>query len=442
MFPQADLSVTMLLLSILAGYILGVISGLIPGIHTNNFAMVLVYLSSVMADYGITTIYAAVIISSNSITHTFHDVIPSIFLGAPSEDMALAVLPGHQLSLEGSGAEAIKLSAIGSAGSIIFSLILVLPVAGVFSTMYPIIQNYMGWILLVIILLMVATEKGESVAGQGQLVPYKHKFYAFVIFLLSGLLGYFAFETEYLIEPVVDIGSPSILLPLLSGLFGASQLVISLMSRTDIPPQKYSIPKLERSKISRGIAMGSVAGSIVAWIPGISSSIATVISRLFITDNFNNKNTEDELDSSKEFIVSVSGVNTSNAVFGLLSLVVIEKTRSGAMVAFNKLIDASQLNGQFVILFFCIILAAAFLSYLSTIVIGNNAYRILSKIDYYKLCISVILGLALLVFLFTGLYGLLIFIIATPIGMMAPFMTVKKSNAMGVILLPIMLYFL
>jgi putative membrane protein len=85
MFPPADLSITMLLLSILAGYILGVISGLIPGIHTNNFAMILVSLSSVMADYGVTTFYAAVIILSNSITHTFHDVIPSIFLGAPSQ---------------------------------------------------------------------------------------------------------------------------------------------------------------------------------------------------------------------------------------------------------------------------------------------------------------------------------------------------------------------
>lgn len=286
--------------------------------------------------------------------------------------------------------------------------------AVIFDTLYPIIQNYMGWILLILVLLMIVTEKGESVTGQGRLVPYKHKLYALIIFLLSGLLGYFAFETELLIEPAVDIGTPSILLPLLSGLFGVSQLVISLMSRTDIPPQNFSKMTLMRKKIARSIAVGSAAGSIVAWLPGISSSIATVISRLFIRDNFNDKDMDDdELDSSKEFIVSVSGVNTSNAVFGLLALVVIEKTRSGAMVAFNKLINTSQFNGQSVVLFLCIILMTAFLSYLSTVAIGNNAHRILSKIDYYKLCIAVIFGLAVIVVLFTGLYGLLIFIIAT-----------------------------
>lgn len=294
-------------------------------------------------------------------------------------DMALAVLPKHQLLLDGAGAEAINLSALGSAGSIIFSLILILPMAVIFDKVYPIIQNHLGWLLLIIVILMFATEKGESVIGQGKLVPYKHKIYAIIIFLLSGSLGYFAFKTEFLVKPAVDIGSPSILLPLLSGLFGASQLVISLMSRTDLPPQKYSKITLTRKNITRGIAVGSVAGSIVAWIPGITSSIATVISRLFKKDDFNDEYMDNNLDSSKEFIVSVSGVNTANAIFGLLALVVIEKTRSGAMAAFNKLVNTSQLNKQSVIFFLCVILMATLLSYLSTVAIGNNAHRILPK---------------------------------------------------------------
>ncbi|WP_292484556.1 hypothetical protein [Methanohalobium sp.] len=73
-------------------------------------------------------------------------------------------------------------------------------------------------------------------------------------------------------------------------------------------------------------------------------------------------------------------------------------------------------------------------------VMADYGINTLSKIDYYKFWITVILELAVLVILFTGLYGLLIFIIATPIGMMASFMTLRKSNAMGVILLPGILY--
>jgi len=42
---------------------------------------------------------------------------PSIFLGAPEADTALAVLPGHALLMEGRGEEAVRLSAIGSARS-------------------------------------------------------------------------------------------------------------------------------------------------------------------------------------------------------------------------------------------------------------------------------------------------------------------------------------
>jgi len=444
----SEVSIAMLLLSVLIGYLLGVFSGLIPGIHTNNFALVLVALSPIMTGYGISPFYAAVIILSNAIAHTFHDVIPAVFLGAPDGDMALAVLPGHRLLLDGFGAEAIRLSALGSAGSVVFSLILALPLVAIFSSVYPVIQAYLGWLLLFITFLMIATEKGEYTIGQGSLVHYKYKAYALLLFLISGVLGLIAFEMEGLMTPLVKFVAPSVLLPLLSGLFGASQLIISLLSRSSIPPQTFAKMTLPRKQIIRGIVTGSAAGSVVAWLPGISSSIAAVVARLFIKSDFDRENcthmdTVDlDNDGSKEFIVSVSGVNTSNAIFGLFALAVIGKARSGAMVAVNDLLDTSMFDMFLIIIFLCVILLTALLSYFSTIAIGNNIHRLLSKIDYPKLCMGVLVGLALMVFVFTGLIGLLIFLVATPIGMLAPFMKIRKTHAMGVILLPVILYFL
>jgi len=455
LFLTGEISIFIIILSVLAGYFLGVFSGLVPGIHTNNFALVLVALSPLMGEYGIQPFYIAVIILSNSIAHTFHDVIPAVFLGAPDSDMALAVLPGHRLLLDGFGAEAIRLSALGSAGSVVFSMVIVLPLAAIFSVAYPVLQEHIAWILVFIVFLMVATEKGEYIIGQGSLVHYKYKAYAVVLFLLSGILGLFAFEMESLMNPVINFGAPSILLPLLSGLFGASQLVISLLTHSTIPPQTFTKMTLSGKRIVRGIVTGSAAGSIVAWLPGISSAIAAVLARLVIRTDFDTEG-EDEVDSgvvdagSKEFIVSVSGVNTSNAIFGLVALSVIGKTRSGAMVAINDVLGVANgvtasvitLDTSMLLLFFGVILLTAFLSYFSTIMIGNNVHRVLSRIDYSKLCIGVIIGLALMVVLFTGFFGLLIFIIATPIGMLAPFLKVRKSNAMGVILLPVILYFI
>lgn len=444
-----DISPVLFIASIVAGYLLGVISGLIPGIHTNNFALILLAMSPLLSDKGVPVFYVAVIVLSNSLSHTFHDIIPAIFLGAPNDDTALAVLPGHTLLLEGRGAEAVRLSALGSAGSVALALFIALPLSMIFVTAYPMIQTYLAWILIVIVLLMIMTERGEHVRGQGSLSHWKSRFFALLVFLMSGLLGVFAFRTEYLMRPIVSFGEPSILLPLLSGLFGSSQLIISLMSDPVIPVQLRSRLELERKRIFRGILVGGVSGSLVAWLPGVSSSIATVFARLFVRQDFSKGENrysryseEDMIASAKEFIVSVSGVNTCNAIFGLVTLAAIGKTRNGAMVVVNDLLDGVSLDASTIVLFLCVIALTAIMSYFSTIYLGDRVHLWLLSVDYPVLCYSVIAVLALLVLLFTGLFGLVVFIISTSIGMLAPFLKVRKSHAMGVILLPVILYFL
>ncbi len=451
MSVMTDINLWLFLFSVLTGYVLGIISGLIPGIHTNNFALLLLAFSPLLSEKGIPLVYIAAMILANSLSHTFHDIIPSIFLGAPSDDMALAVLPGHTMLLEGKGPEAIRLSALGSAGSVALALFIAIPISFLFKIIYPIIQNYIAWLLLLIVLIMILTEKGEYVHGQGSLSHWKSRFYALVIFLLCGLLGVFAFNMEHLMEPIISFGEPSILLPLLSGLFGASQLIISLMSDPVIPLQFVSRMELDRKRIFRGILVGGTSGSFVAWIPGVSSSIATVIARLFIKDDFTkddsgkdeyNFEKDDLLDSAKEFIVSISGVNTCNAIFGLMALVVIGKTRSGAMVAIEDLLGDISFESSFLLLFLCVLSLTAICSYYSTVFFGDRMHHILTDQDYSKLCYTVLILLSVMSLLFTGFFGLIVFVIAIPIGMIASFLKIRRSHAMGVIILPVILYFM
>src|SRR3989304_4634257 len=143
-----EISITLLILSIFIGFILGIISGLAPGVHVNNFALVLVALSPLFLNIGFAPFYIAVIILSNSITQTFLDIIPSIFLGAPEADTALAVLPGHQLLMEGRGPEAVRLSALGSAGAVAAALLFAVPLGLFFMNVYGAIEPYIGWILV------------------------------------------------------------------------------------------------------------------------------------------------------------------------------------------------------------------------------------------------------------------------------------------------------
>nr|WP_321498495.1 tripartite tricarboxylate transporter permease [uncultured Methanolobus sp.] len=453
MSPVTEVSIFTFLLSVFAGYILGVISGLIPGIHTNNFALVLLAFAPYLSEHGIPLVCIAAMILANSLSHTFHDIIPAIFLGAPGDDLALAVLPGHTLLLEGRGAEAIRLSALGSAGSVALALITAYPLSMAFSSVYPFIQEYIAWILILVVVVMIFTEKGEP-DKHGILQRIRYPLSALLVFTLCGLLGVFAFGKESLMHPFMSIGEPSILLPLLSGLFGSSQLIISLMSHPLIPYQFSSRMELERKRIVRGIVVGGTSGSLVAWLPGVSSSIATVFARLFIKEDFDKIDkkgynahdigtSEDSVtDSAKEFIVSISGVNTCNAIFGLLALVVIGKSRSGAMVAINELLGGIDLNPPLVLLFLLAISVTAILSYYSTVFLGDNIHRVLYGFDYSLLCYAVLTLLFFMCLIFTGLFGLMIFLIATSMGMLPSFLGIRKSHAMGVIILPVILYFM
>lgn len=461
-----DISFPLLVFSVFGGYLLGIISGLLPGIHNNNFALLLVALAPTLAEKGLSPFYIAVIIISNSVAQTFHDIIPSVFLGAPDGDTALAVLPGHRLLLDGAGAEAVRLSALGSAGSVVVSLLFVIPLAIFFQIVYPYLEKHMAIILISIVFLMLASEKGDQSQETGLLSKYKCKFYALSLFLISGFLGLFAFSKESLMVPIINLGEPSALLPLLSGLFGASQLIISLFSSSTIPEESVSALKLSQKRILRGIITGSAAGSLVAWLPGLSSAIAALLAGLLMKADFDKlslkkKNLGSEpvlhrtflysdpsahnpetLASSKEFLVSMSGVNTSNAIFGLVAFAALGRTRSGAMVAVKEILGTNSLNLPILLLFFAAMVLTALFSYFSTVWIGNNAHHFLKKLDYTKLCAGVLVGLTVIVILFTGFFGLFIFLISIPIGMLASFMNVRKSHAMGVILLPVILYFL
>lgn len=442
-----DISVLLLLLSVLAGCLMGVVSGLIPGLHSNNFAMLLVSVSPMLIESGIPAIYIIFMILANCITHTFHDIIPAIYLGVPNSDMALAVLPGHKLLLDGRGPEAIRLSAMGSAGSVIVSIILLLPFGVLLYTIYPLIQDHIGWMLLFIALLMIITEKGEYVPGQGSLVRYRHIFYAFVVFGLSGLLGIFAFGKENLANSLFESDSPSILLPLLSGLFGASQLIVSLTTGSVIPPQRTSLITLPANRAIKAIASGSFAGSFVAWLPGVSSSVATLLAEQLgrikgKKDHTKYNMTDDPLNEAREFIVSVSGVNTANAVFGLFVFFFIGRARNGAIVAISSFLEPSAISIPIILILLCVVILASMFSYYSTIKIGNTIHLFMEKIDYRKLSIAVLTGLVVMVAVFTGVFGIIIFLMATSIGLLPSFMHVRKSNAMGVILLPVILYFL
>lgn len=410
------------------GFLLGVISGLIPGLHVNTFAAMLLGASPAMMKLGLSPYHVAVIILAASISQTFLDAIPTVFVGAPDSDTVLAVLPGHRLMLRGRGIEAVRLSAMGSAGSVLVALALIPLLSWIFSSYYDLLMEWIGLILLGIAIIMIMKERDADPA------PYKtmkRRALALSVFLTSGLLGIFAFENQDLLSSPLGL-EPDILLPLLSGIFGASSLILSIFSSTEMREQRETGFELSALPLVRSIILGGAAGSVVAWIPGVSPAVATMLTRL-------GRGVEDEDQSAREFLVSISGVNTSCAVLSLVALFVISRPRSGAAAAINELIDLDARHLQAMIV---IATAVALVSYITTIWLACIAGSLLSKIDYRKLSILVLGSLALIAFIFTGAFGIFIFLVSTLIGLAPHLAGIRKTHAMGVLMLPLIVYYL
>ncbi len=433
------------------GVLIGVITGLLPGLHVNNIAMILLSFSSgiillcgSLSSYGLSEQFILILIAgfilSVSIAHSFINAIPATFIGAPDEETALSVLPAHGLLLEGEGYKAVALSAISSYGAIVFCLTLLVPLRFLIGPplcLYTEIQKSMVWILITVVFIMIATEKTRitDVGTQGRLPVILGMIFAVFVFFLSGVFGLIILDLP-LYSPV---GLPaSVLFPALAGLFGVPTLLNSLLTKPTIPIQKLeplALNAIEKKLSVISVTTGSLAGVVVSIIPGVTTAIGTVLAM-----NLRQKS------SREQTILTLSSVNTAAAFCVTLMLFIIQRTRSGVIIAVNNLI-AAETWGSFLMpvtltyLLMFLILGGG-LSYFFTLFIGRLFAKKFHKIPYQPLVIGTLVSLDVLVVLFTGLVGLLVLITATTIGFLPVCWGVRRSHCMGVLLIPIILFFL
>ncbi len=416
------------------GILLGTLTGLIPGFHPNNVAFILLSLAPVivaephfLTDFvspDMLLILIAATILAASVAHTFLSFIPAAFFGAPEGDTALALLPAHRLLLEGRAYEATVLSVIGSFGAVIFSFLFFIPFYFLFSSLhfYEIIRGLMLYLLIGISALLILTESFSE-----RMEVYQAILLSFFVFLLSGLFGYVILN--------MPVHAPfffrsTMLFPALTGLFGLSTILFSLLYTPEIPEQMIKEPVMDRGGIVRSVISGSAFGSLVSFLPGITSAHATVMAMLA------RRNREPE-----QVIMTLSGVNTANVIFCLYTLFLISRARSGATIAISRLLDVQpweELIPPSALIYLLIVaLIAAPFSFFITKYIGKQFALQFARLPYRKMLSGIALFLAVLVFLFTGALGLLVLLVGTCIGLIPIHFGVRRSNCMGVLLLPI-----
>ncbi len=389
-----------ILVSIFIGICAGTFTGLCPGIHINLIGAILVSLSVTILS-GIDPVYPIIFITAMAITHTFVDFIPSVLLGCPDTDTELSILPGHDLLKNGKGYEAIMLSAYGGIFAIIILILFAFPLAIIIPKIYNSINSSMALILITISLTLIFTEK--------------KKFTALVVFLISGLLGLCALN--------INVQEP--LLPLLTGLFGSSMLIISIKNKNKIPEQEITKPKIKSLKPLLGTI---IASPLCGFLPGLGSGQAAVIGNsIFKTDK-------------KGFLMLLGATNTLVMGFSFISLYALSKTRTGAAAAIKEIIGI--LSWKILIVLLIVAIISAIISFFLTQILARFFSQKINKINYLFLSTITLIFLAIIVLIFSGFLGFLVLVASTLAGIYCISLDVRRTNMMGCLLIPTIILYL
>lgn len=398
-----------IILFIFFGIIFGTLTGLIPGIHINLIGVLLVSASASIL-FSINPIYLVIFISSMAITHTFIDFIPSIFLGCPDTDTELSVLPGHELLKKGQGYQAILLTCYGSLAAIFILTLIAFPSIFLISKSYGFLQKIIPYLLILVSFLLIALER--------------EKFKALIVFLLAGLLGLIVLNLDsgasffILKEP---------LLPLLTGLFGASMLVTSIQTKTKIPKQKITKPEI-KNKLLSPLLGALIASPFSSFLPGLGSGQAAIIG-----------NTISRTDK-KGFLVLLGATNTLVMGFSFVSLYIISRTRTGAAVAIQKIIGV--FSWKILVLILSTALISGIVAFFLTIFLAKFFSRKINKINYAKLSLITLIILTIIIFLVSNVFGLIVLLISTFTGIYCISLGVRRTNMMGCLLIPTIVFYL
>ena len=173
-----------------------------------------------------------------------------------------------------------------------------------------------------------------------------------------------------------------------------------------------------------------IAGSLCSFLPGLGPAQAAIIGSEFykkITNEY--------------FLVLVGGLNTINMILSFIALYLLDKARNGAVVIISKIME--NVGPMELLIFFASSMAAGGIAVFITIRITKIFSKILEKVNYRKLLVSIIFLIFVMVFILSSNFiGLLILTTATFLGIVPVKLGIGRNHLMGCLLFPVILYFL
>ena len=399
-----------LVAAVAGGIALGTVSGLIPGLHANNMALLLAGGADRLP--GPPSLVAATMLATG-VVHTFLDAVPATALGVPDPAMAVTALPAHRLVAEGRGGEALRLSALGSVGAIVLAAPLALPVTRVVESVYPVLRAVLPYLLGATAVALVVTEPGRRRRIGGAVTAAASTALGAVVldFPVAGPLS----------GP--PAGGGNVLVPTFAGLFGAPVLLDALAGG-GVPPQRERAVSLAPRAIAGLAALGTLAGAAVGYLPGVSSAVAATLALSAVPGRY----------GARGFVVATSGVNTANTAFATCALLALGTPRTGVLVAVERAGGVPAVGPAVV----AVGLAAA-AGFVLVVLLGDAYLRAVRRVDHVRLSLSVLCLLVCVSYLLAGPVGVGILGASSLVGRLPVWFGARRVHLMSVLLGPIAL---
>ncbi|MBR9680037.1 MAG: hypothetical protein GOU99_03240 [Candidatus Altiarchaeota archaeon] len=350
----------------------GLLLGLVPGLHEN-----LVSLLSLKSGQLFQLVIA----------FQFSQIIPSL-LSAPKSDLAPTLLPGQKMVEQGQLFKAVYEFCVGSIIAV-FLFIITAP-------LYPSILGLLGlvrkWIWLALIIF----------AGL-PILREKSKLRAMIVFLVSGVYGYFILNSGLPVDKV--------LMAHFSSCFGIAGLV--MVWNTEIKPQKARIELgFNWTQLSSAL-IGFLGGLFISLFPAISPSEAAAVLLVLFGRPSNQMS-------------SVGALSMSAFLMSFLSLYYVGK---GRMASVENIVSLPIVN----------LIPYALFSAALTLVLARYSSALFQKIKRpWPAMMAIILGITVL---YSGSVSFLI-ISSLALGLLPYKLGVSRVHIMGSIMMPTILYYL
>ncbi len=449
-----------LVLSALAGFLLGFPAGLVPGLHMNNLAAaVTAYAGASLVVFralgdafgvGSCVLLVACFISAALTAHLFASSITSTYVGIPSDDV-VSVLPAHRLAMAGLGQIAVRSSADGALAGIVASSLLLFPICFIMGPplgFYDLIRKVMLFLIVIFAGVLVLSEGFSGLRFRTKAHrPIRKVIGAAVVFSLAGILGIVVFRTNYYACHVPDlpwlpgnfVPRSSLLLPMFAGLFGIPGLLLSLGSRavSDIDIGS-SAPSEYRARL-RDFVLSSVGGIIVGWLPGMTSGSAATL----CVPAAGEVSESSEIEEALRFIWLYSSITAAGAVFAVGALFVIARARSGSMDAIAFFLGEDAFAGPVsadILPMTSILLAMVLSALISHCVLMRFQSRLVGLRRFLcskELAVASLIFVACLSIALTGTRGALLMAASTTLGLVPPLAGIRRIQLMGCLLVPI-----